>query len=707
MDYLTVPVSNSLRYLTVLFLLVSLNCKKTEVDYTIWNEYLGGPDRNHYSALSQITKGNISQLEIAWTYSLPDSGQMQMNPIIVDSVVYGVSPSLQAFAVHAGTGKEIWIFGDPEKVWHSTSRGVSYWESGSDKRIFFTSGPYLYALNALTGTPIITFGDSGRVHLNTGLKDFQKDKFVVSNTPGTIYEDIIIMPTRLPEGPDAPPGDIRAFNVRTGELEWEFHTIPHPGEFGYETWPEDAWENSVVGAANNWAGMALDIETGILYIPTGSAAPDFYGGHRIGENLFANSLIALDAKTGKRIWHYQFTHHDIWDRDLPAPPNLIVVERNGVKIKAVAQITKQGYIFLFDRYSGKPLFDIIETPVPSSKLDGEQSWPTQPIPVKPRPFARNSEMLTESDISRFAENREELIQQFRTFDTRSYAPPSTSPVLLFPGYDGGAEWGGAAADPDSGIVYVNSNEMAWILKMEETGSGNSPITKAANLYSTYCQTCHGADFNGNEQSGYPSLTGVTNRLSTEEITDIVQNGKAMMTGIPALNEQEIKDILFFIEGNDKTEVISDHTAPSLLPYRHSGYQKFLDSQGLPAISPPWGTLSAIDLNTGEYKWRIPLGREPLLEHLDLPDTGTENYGGPLVTENGLLFIAATKDGYFRAFDKHTGKKIWEFKLPAASFATPSTYQLNGKQYIVLACGGEKLGTVSGNQILAFSLPENN
>ena len=445
------------------------NSAKTDSNkYTTWTSYLGGPDRNHYSTLSQISLENVTQLKMAWSYSAPDSGQMQMNPIVVDSILYGVTSSLRAVALDARTGREIWRFGDTLNLESATSRGVAYWEKDDDKRILFTQGPHLFAVNAKTGTIIASFGENGKIDLHSGLPSSAKEKFVSSNTPGTVYKDLIVMPIRLSEGRGAAPGDIMAFNIITGQLEWAFHTIPYPGEPGNETWEDpESYKSDVVGAANNWAGMALDEKTGILYVPTGSAAPDFYGGDRKGSNFYANTLLALDAQTGKLLWHYQFTHHDLWDRDPPAPPNLLTITRAGQKIPAVAQVTKQGYIFLFNRVTGEPLFGIEEIPVPQSTLEGEKAWETQPFPAKPKPFARQSNVLTEKDLSPYAENKEELLAQFKNADKRIYAPPSLDPVLLLPGYDGAAEWGGAAADPQEGILYVTSNEMAWYLPMKK------------------------------------------------------------------------------------------------------------------------------------------------------------------------------------------------------------------------------------------------
>ncbi|WP_138475311.1 outer membrane protein assembly factor BamB family protein [Dyadobacter bucti] len=677
------------------------------VKNTEWTEYLGGPDRNHYSTLTQINKGNVKNLKVAWTYSMPDSGQTQANPIIVDGVLYGVTPAVQAFALDAATGKQIWLFGDKSKNGSNTSRGVSYWSDGADKRIMHAMGSFLYALDAKTGKVIETFGDHGKIDLHTGLPEIAKNKYMVSNTPGTIFEDLIIMPLRLSEDSDAAPGDLRAFNVRTGKLEWTFHTIPYPGEFGYETFPPDAYKNTFTGAANNWSGTAIDRKRGILYVPTGSAGYDFYGAKRKGQNLFANSLLALDARTGKRLWHYQTMHHDLWDRDLPAPPNLITVKHNGKSIDAVAQVSKQGYVFIFDRVSGKPLFPIKEVAAPKSALTGEFPWPTQPVPGKPATFARQAYTLTEKDISVYAPDRDSLVYKFKKYKKELFAAPSKEGTVILPGFDGGAEWGGAGADPEKGILYVNSNEMAWILTMKDTPKESelSTLSPGGKVYTTYCVTCHGPQRKGNAKSGYPSLVDLGTRRDRPFVHQIVTSGKGMMPGFTMLTADEKQALISFLFGDEKVEAVSAVPASKkiYLPYQSTGYNKFLDSQGLPAIAPPWGTLNAIDLNTGEFLWKIPFGEVESLRAKGVPATGTENYGGPVVTASGLLFIAATKDGKFRVFDKDNGKLLWETMLPAAGFATPSTYEVNGKQYVVIACGGTKLGTKKGNQYVAFAL----
>lgn len=690
------------------FSMLLVSCKKDEVKYQDWSDYLGGPDRNHFSNLSQINPENVSNLQLAWSYAAPDSGQMQMSPVIYQNKLFGVTAGTQAFALNAATGKQIWIFGEPLRQWFGTSRGVALWKGKNEARVFFSSGTWLWCLNAENGQPIESFGEKGKIDLHSGLPESAKDKFISSSTPGTIFEDLIILSIRTSEGEDAVPGDVRAFNVHTGKLVWSFHTIPHPGEPGYETWENpDAWQNGDTGAANNWSGMSVDVETGTLFVPTGSAAPDFYGGRRLGSNLYANSLIALNARTGEHIWHYQFIHHDLWDRDAPTPPNLITVTRNGKKVKAVTQLTKQGYIFVFDRTTGEPLFDIEEKTFPNSTLEGEKIWPTQPIPVKPAPFARQSDQLTESDISPYATNREELLQLFRASDRRLFAPPAITPVFLLPGYDGGAEWGGTGADPDAGIIYVNSNEMAWILQMEPS-VGSAALSKGASVYSARCVTCHQSDRKGIPAGGFPSLIDIGKRKSRTQIDQIITLGKGMMTGFPQLKPDEKSALIEFLLGTEKLEIGGgskmSNQAPRF-PYQHTGYNKFLDVNGLPGISPPWGTLNAIDLNTGEYLWKITYGETLSLKEKGYPQTGSESYGGPVITGNGLLFIAGTKDGLFRAYNRHSGVKLWETALPAAAYATPATYMVNGRQFVALACGGEKLGAPKGNQIVAFALPE--
>ena len=674
-----------------------------------WREYLGGPDRNHYSILRQIDTSNVSKLKMVWRYNTKDSGQMQCNPIIVDGVLYAITASLQPFALDAATGKEIWRWKGDGAVLYNNSRGVVYWEDGKDKRILFTSGEWLYELDATTGLIVKTFGQEGRVSLKTGLGELAKDRFVVCNTPGTIFKDLIIMPLRTSDGTDPAKGHIQAFNVKTGKLQWVFNTIPLPGEEGYNTWPQDAYKNPDVGSANNWAGMAVDRERGIVFVPTGSAAADYYAGNRKGENLFANCLIALDANTGKRIWHYQIVHHDILDRDPPAPPNLVILTVNGKKVDAVVQVTKHGYVFVFERATGKPLFPIEERKAPASDLPGEEAWPTQPFPLKPAPFTRQT--LTINDINPLAENYNELVKTFKASRYEgAFTPHSKRGTIIFPGFDGGAEWGGAAADPD-GILYVNSNEMAWLVALDTVEATKPSLQKISgeDIYTTNCAACHGKDRQGIAANSFPSLIDIEKKRSNDFIKSIISAGKNMMPGFGQLSNTE-KDALVAYLNNTKQSVASKEVGmqsasnrTTTVPYRVAKYGKFLDSKGFPAITPPWGTLNAIDLNTGEYIWKVPFGEYPELATKGIVNTGSESYGGPVITAGGLLIIAGTKDKMLRIYDKKTGRLLWSTQLPAAGFATPATYEVKGKQYIVIACGGDKLGAPKGESFVAFAL----
>ena len=671
---------------------------KKDVD---WPEYLGGPDRNHYSRLKQINTRTISRLQKAWEFHTGDSsGQMQCNPIIVNGVLYATTASLELFALDAATGQEKWRFRNTsERYWYSQNRGVVYWENDGDKRILFSAGNWLYAVDAQTGKVVNSFGDSGRVNLKSGLGPQADKKFVIAATPGTVFNNLIIMPLRMSEGNDAAPGFIQAFDIPSGKLVWVFKTIPSPGETGYETWSKDNYLNTQVGGANSWAGMSIDRKRGIVYVPTGSAAFDFYGGNRKGDNLFANSLVALKAATGERIWHYQLVHHDVWDRDLPAPPNLVTITRNGKKIDAVAQITKQGYVYVFDRENGKPLFDIQEIPVPTDGVPGESLSPTQPIPVAPAPFARQG--FRENELNPWAENYLQLAAQFKKFRKEVFAPPSLEGTLILPGFDGGGEWGGAAFDKETGLLFLNSNDVPNIIKLNHSRKLIAASPGKA-LYLQNCAVCHRDDLSGQPAAGYPSLQQIGGRKTEKEILDLIKSGKGMMPGFPQLDQPQLNQLTDFLLGKEK-QAAGETTAFNNLPYTFDGYNKFLDKNGYPAITPPWGTLTAIDLNSGKHVWKKTLGEYKELTARGIPPTGTENYGGPVVTSGGLLFIAATRDETFRAFDKKTGQLLWQTELPASGFATPSTYEVKGKQYVVIACGGNKLGTKKGDSYVAFCI----
>ncbi len=670
-----------------------------------WPEYNGNAARSHFSEASQISTKNVSQLKVAWTYASGGADtvfhrtQIQCNPIVIDGVLYGVSANTQAFAIDAATGKEFWKTNVSETE-GTTSRGVSYWSEGTEKTIFFGAGKWLYAVDAVTGQLRQSFGEKGRINLKMGIERPNADDYVVSNTPNVIFEDKIIVGTRVSESESALLGDIRAYDVRTGKRIWTFRTIPEASEMGATTWPANARQN--IGGANSWAGMALDRQRGILYAPTGSAAFDFYGGNRKGDNLFANSLLALDARSGKRLWHYQLVRHDIWDRDVPAPPNLVAVVQNGRKIDAVAQITKQGYIFVFDRVSGKPLFPIENRAFTFDAIAGEFPSKTQPIPLKPTYFARQG--FTEKNLNSFVADRDSLVALIQKARTGSaYIPIGKDMTIFFPGTDGGGQWGGAATDPQ-GVMYIPSKEIpVYTSLVSRKQESSARTTTGRQLYRQYCSTCHGEDRRGNHDGSYPSLLTVSKRLSEEAVKTLIIKGRAMMPSFVHLSVAENKAIVdFLFQKQQDIQVVSSQKGS--IPYQHTGYNRWYDRNGYPISAPPWGTLTATDLNTGERLWQVPLGEYPELTAKGIAPTGTDNYGGPLVTGSGLLFIAATRDERLRAFDKKTGKILWQTQLPAAGYASPSTYMINGKQYVVIACGGGKLKTKSGDKYVAFALP---
>ncbi|MFL5555259.1 MAG: PQQ-binding-like beta-propeller repeat protein [Gemmatimonadaceae bacterium] len=708
---------------------VAFACAVGKAGAPVAGRELGAIERDsgntHYSPLDQINRGNVAQLRVAWTYHTGDAppnahSEIQATPTIVQGILYTTTPALAVVALRAETGILVWRF-DPfaNRVRDShVNRGVAYWSDGSARRIFFSAGRRLYSLDAATGRSVSTFGDSGWVDLAAGLGRDVGDAYIVATTPGVIHQDLLIQGSRVGEGEGSAPGDVRAYDVRTGSIRWTFHTIPRPGEFGYETWPMDAWKTA--GGANSWAGMTIDRERGIVYIPTGSATPDFYGGDRAGANLFANTLLALDAATGRRIWHFQTVHHDLWDRDLPAAPNLITVMQNGKRVDAVAQITKSGFVFLFDRVSGRPLFSVEERSVPTSDLNGERTWPTQPFPLAPAAFARQS--MTAADITELTPRAQvAALKRFRSLRHDGlFTPPSREGSVVLPGFDGGGEWGGAAVDQKTGVIYVNASDVPWIAAMREaatiTPSTGAPRSGTA-VYTAYCANCHGPDRRGSDRT--PSLVDVSARHSAEQLRQVIERGQGFMPSFAGLPEHEKSAVIAYLLGQPsppRTAPRYGATTPASgvaamqskrvgAPYEFVGYERWRDSAGYPAIKPPWGTLSAIDLNTGSYLWRIALGEHEALKAKGIPVTGTEQYGGPIVTAGGLVFIAATQDAKFRAFDKSTGKLLWETMLPAAGYATPITYSVRGKQYVVIAAGGGKLGTKSGDSYVAFSLPD--
>src|SRR5438067_1369803 len=665
-----------------------------------WPVYGGSSENNHYSSLVQTNRANVKQLAVAWSFDTDEEGGLQTSPIIVNGVLYGITPTQKVFALDAATGKLKWKFDSGVKG-TQPDRGLSYWTDRRSSRILVGVTNFLYALDAATGKPFPTFGKQGHIDLRENLgRQPTKSQSIYLTSPGIVYKDLVIVGGRNPETLPAPPGNIRAYDVRTGKLRWSFHTIPHPGEYGYGTWPKQAWKTS--GAANNWAGMALDAKRGILYVPTGSAAFDFYGGDRLGNDLFANCLIALNAGNGKRLWHFQAVRHDVWDRDFPSAPALLTVRHDGKEVAAVAQTTKQGFVYLFERVSGRPLFPIECKKYPPSDVPGEATAAEQPLPTRPAPFARQN--LTEDLLTnRTPEVHQWAVEKFRTFRSEGQFVPFSigKDTVIFPGFDGGAEWGGPAVDPATGIIYINANEMAWTGALAENTGENSP----KGIYLSQCGVCHGEKMAGSPPA-IPTLIGVADRIPWKQIAVTIKNGKGRMPGFPNLTDDQMSALVDYLTSGESKEVKRSGRPLVAMKFRFTGYKKFLDPEGYPAVAPPWGTLNAINLNTGEYVWKIPLGAYPELAAKGRSNTGTENYGGPIVTAGGLLFIGATNfDKRFRAYDKSTGELLWETTLPFAGNATPATYEVQGRQFVVIAAGGGKdPKSRSGGIYVAFALP---
>ncbi|MFN0084220.1 MAG: PQQ-binding-like beta-propeller repeat protein [Blastocatellia bacterium] len=674
-----------------------------------WPGYGGGAENTHRSSLTQINRENVGRLEVAWTYDTGDEferSEMQCNPIIINGVLYATSPRMRVFALDAATGKERWTF-DPNEgrrgLGTTRNRGVTYWAGGGEERVYFGFRNWLYALDARTGQPVMSFGDAGRIDLREGLGRESKDLSVGLTTPGVIYKDLLILGSLVSETLPAAPGHIRAYDLRTGKQRWIFHTIPQPGQFGYATWPKDAWQ--YIGGANNWSGMAVDEKRGLVFAPTGSATYDFYGANRHGDNLFADSLLCLDAATGKRKWHFQTVRHDLWDRDLPAAPTLVTIRRNGRAVDAVAQITKTGHVFVFERETGKPVFPIEYHKVSTSGIDGEKPADTQPLPVLPPPVAR--QIMTEETLTRRTpEAHASVLERFRKLrSVGQFDPPGTQGSIVLPGFDGGPGWGGAAFDPETGWLFINSSEVPCILRLVER-----PRPKAQpggrSLYDRNCASCHGKDMKGSPPE-FPGLSEVSRKYNETELRTMIRNGSGRMPSFSTLGSESIRVMARFLLTGEDVKIASDQASASPIEQKYAmdGYNRFFDPDGYPAIAPPWGTLNAIDLNKGSIAWRIPFGEHPELVAQGLRDTGSWNYGGPIVTAGGLIFIGATNyDKKFRAFDKATGRLLWEAMLPAAGNATPSTYQAGGRQFVVIAAGGGKRGGESGGKYVAFALP---
>jgi quinoprotein glucose dehydrogenase len=694
-----------------------------------WVAYGGHASQDRYSSLTQITPDNVATLRESWRFPMDEHGDAETNPLVIGRTLYAYTPGLRLIALDGASGRLLWQFDAglhgtplaPGVTFTGPDRGLAYWSHGTERRLLAGVMNRLYALDPATGHPIKSFGTEGAIDLREGLRGDSSQHYVSLTSPGIVYKDLIIVGFRTAETQPAPPGDIRAYDVRTGRLRWSFHTIPHQGEYGADTWPPRAAADA--GAANDWAGFALDEKRGIVYAPTGSAVPDMYGADRVGDDLFADSLLALDADTGRRLWHFQGVHHDIWDRDFPAPPSLLTVIHDGRRVDAVAQPTKQGYLYLFDRVTGAALFPIEERPVLASNVPGEVASRTQPRPVVPEPYAR--QVLTEDMLTtRTPEMHSWAVQEFRSLRSLEQFTPFAvgQATVLFPGFDGGAEWGGAAVDPQAGVIYLNSNDVAWTGSLVE-GTANGGLI--ASIYQAQCAVCHGPDRKGSPPA-FPSLVDVGNRLTAAQITAVIRSGRGRMPPFGAIPPRTLESLVNYVQTGKEAEPPGAGAVQRQAPgadakqemgaslftdaqpakYRFTGYNKFLDPEGYPAVAPPWGTLNAIDLNTGRYLWRVPLGDYPELAARGLKNTGSENYGGPIVTASGLLFIGATiYDRKIRAFDRKSGQLLWEHELPYSGTATPATYMIDGKQYVVICTSNARTpDALQGSAYVAFTLP---
>jgi quinoprotein glucose dehydrogenase len=666
-----------------------------------WPNYGGDDAKTRHSSLTQINRKNVGELTLAWRYDTAEKGDTQTQPIVVGRTLFGYTPAHKTFALDAATGKQLWVF-DSGLPGVGANRGLMYWSDGKAARLFAAVDNFVYALDPATGKPNADFGSDGRIDLREHLGRDPASQSVRLTSPGVIYRDLLIVGGRVSESLPASPGHIRAYDVRTGALRWSFHTIPQPGEPGHDTWPKDAW--TYIGGANSWPGMTLDAKRGLVFVPTGSAAADFYGGNRQGDNLYANCLLALDAATGKLRWYFQFVKHDVLDRDLPTAPTLVTLRLRGKPVDALVQTTKQGFVFVLNRDTGKPVFPIEEVPAPPSDVPGETVHPTYLRPKLPAAYAR--QRLTADELTtRTPEAAKWAREQFAQLRSDGPFKPLAIGIdtTIYPGFDGGAEWGGPAYDPESGLLYVNANEMAWLGSLAFNDTGRST---GKSIYLRDCAACHGDSGQGSPPQ-FPSLVGIMDRMTPEQFAERVHKGGGRMPAFPNLqNEALLAMRMFLVNGSDVPAGPPDNS-PINLPYRFTGYRRWLDPDGYPAVAMPWGTLNAIELATGKYVWRIPFGQFPELAARGLKETGSENYGGPLVTSGGLLFIGATiHDRKFRAFDKRTGKLLWEAALPYSADATPITYQVDGRQFVaIFASGGKERKGSPGGVYLSYALPE--
>ncbi len=662
-----------------------------------WFSYGGDPGGTHYSSLKQITKSNVGNLKEVWRFETPDPGSLETTPLVVDGTMYIVTPRQKVIALDAATGKQKWIF-DSGVGTNAAVRGLTWWSDGKENRLFSAVATYIYAINPADGTAITTFGDKGRIDLRANLRGTVEDNQYHATSPAVVYKDLLILGGRVSETPPASPGDERAYDVRTGKLRWVFRTIPADGEPGSETWPKGARETE--GGANAWAGSIVDIDRGIVFIATGSPANDFYGVSRPGDNLYANCVVAIDANTGKKLWHFQATHHDLWDSDFAAPPVLLTVNSNGKRVDAVAATNKQGFVFIFDRVTGKSLFPIVETKVPASTVPGEQASPTQPIPTLPAPLARQT-LSRDQVTNRTPEMRAWAQKEYDTFlgTMQPFTPLSIDKVtMVSPGWKGGVEWGGMTSDPEKGILYANVNNVASLGSLADASTFRR-AGQGERAYRQQCMVCHGAERKGTPPA-IPSLVDVGKRLSAEEMTKVIKNGRNTMPAFPALPDEALTNVVSFLTtGSDPVGPAQQRNNSSTAgsKYVFTGYRYFNDPEGYPAYGTPWGTLNAIDMNTGKYLWTVPFGQYTELAEKGLTDTGSDSHGGSVLTATGVLFTGGSEfDLKFRAYDSATGKILWTGQLPGHGAATPATYAVKGKQYVVIATSPARRGAVQSS-----------